>query len=61
MLKVIFCFHRIVHVKVYFHRIVGVLILDLVTKLPATKYYDEWIVRYSSISCDKYLRCWKNT
>ena len=49
------------HVKGYFHRIVGVLILDLVTKLPATKYYDEWIVRYSSISIDKYLRCGKNT
>ena len=49
------------HVKGYFHRIVGVLILDLVTKLPATKYYDEWINRYPSISIDKYLRCGKNT
>ena len=49
------------HVKGYFQRIVGVLILDLVTKLPATKYYDEWIFRYPLISIDKYLRCGKNT
>ena len=41
------------HVKGHLHRIVGVLILDLVTKLPAIKYYDKWIFRYPSISIDK--------
>ena len=49
------------HVKGHLHRIVGVLILDLVTKLPAIKYYDKWIFRYPSISIDKYLRCGKKT
>ena len=35
------------HVKGHLHRIVGVLILDLVTKLPAIKYYDKWILKYN--------------